>query len=192
MSLRHALLTLLLERPSSGLELTRRFDRSFRYFWSASHQQVYRDLARLESDGFIRALPHEQGSRGSKKSYEVLPEGRAELASWVSSIEDPRPSREPILVRVRAASMVGTGNLADQLRRHRDLRQATYDDYLAVEQRDFGGDELDDIDRLRHVVLRGGIGLERFWIDFLDEVIAEVENIDANGTAARDGDESTG
>ena len=44
MSLRSAILTALMERPSSGKELTRRFDLSFGYFWHATHQQIYREL----------------------------------------------------------------------------------------------------------------------------------------------------
>ena len=63
MSLPHAILTALLEKPSSGLELTRRFDRSIGYFWSATHQQIYRELGRLEAEGHIRALPTEQPAR---------------------------------------------------------------------------------------------------------------------------------
>ena len=39
MSLRHAILTALIEKPSSGLALTRRFDRSIGYFWQATHQE---------------------------------------------------------------------------------------------------------------------------------------------------------
>lgn len=57
MSLPHAILTALLEKPSSGLELTRRFDRSIGYFWSSTHQQIYRELGKLEQAGRIRALP---------------------------------------------------------------------------------------------------------------------------------------
>ena len=55
MSLAHAILTALLERPSSGLELARRFDKSIGHFWQATHQQIYRELGRLERDGEIRA-----------------------------------------------------------------------------------------------------------------------------------------
>ena len=48
MSLPHALLTSLAERPGSGSELAGRFDRSIGYFWQATHQQIYRELARLD------------------------------------------------------------------------------------------------------------------------------------------------
>nr|WP_030121491.1 PadR family transcriptional regulator [Streptomyces californicus] len=80
MSLPHAILTALLEKPSSGLELTRRFDRSIGYFWSSTHQQIYRELGKLEQAGRIRALPPAAPARGQKKEYEVLPAGREELA----------------------------------------------------------------------------------------------------------------
>ena len=79
MSLPHAILTALLEKPSSGLELTRRFDRSIGYFWSASHQQIYRELGKLERSGLIRALPSDFPTRGRRKEYEVLAAGRTEL-----------------------------------------------------------------------------------------------------------------
>jgi len=46
MPLDHALLVALSERPASGLELARRFDRSIGYFWHASHQQIYRPRVR--------------------------------------------------------------------------------------------------------------------------------------------------
>ena len=45
MSLAHAVLTSLIEKPSSGYELARRFDKSIGYFWHATHQQIYRELA---------------------------------------------------------------------------------------------------------------------------------------------------
>ena len=56
MSLPHALLTALTEHPGSGSDLAGRFDRSIGYFWQATHQQIYRELARLEAAGWIEGL----------------------------------------------------------------------------------------------------------------------------------------
>jgi DNA-binding PadR family transcriptional regulator len=53
MSLAHAVLTSLLEKASSGYDLARRFDKSIGYFWHATHQQIYRELARMEAAGWI-------------------------------------------------------------------------------------------------------------------------------------------
>ena len=156
MSLPHAILTALLEKPSSGLELTRRFDRSIGYFWSATHQQIYRELGKLEADGLIRTLPSEQPARGQKKSYEVLPAGRAELARWTAASQDPRPHRDSLLLRLRAAAVVGTEGIEADLRRHLDLHREQLDEYRRIEERDFPPGKDDPEDRLRHLVLQIG------------------------------------
>jgi DNA-binding PadR family transcriptional regulator len=173
MSLPHAILTALLERPSSGLELTRRFDRSIGYFWSATHQQIYRELGRLEADGLIRALPAEQPARGQKKSYEVLPAGRAELARWTAASQDPKPHRDALLLRLRAAAVVGTPGLEADLRRHLELHERQLAEYREIEQRDFPPGRDSPQDRLRHLVLRAGIDLETFWTQWLTDALQE-------------------
>ncbi|MEV4506535.1 PadR family transcriptional regulator [Streptomyces klenkii] len=182
MSLPHAILTALLEKPSSGLELARRFDKSIGYFWSATHQQIYRELGRLEKAGLIRALPAAAPARGQKKEYEVLPDGRAALAEWVAEAGDPRPVRDPLLLRMRAAAVVGTAGLAEELRRHLDLHRRQLAEYRAIEERDFPPERDSAEDRLRHAVLRGGIGLETFWTEWLTEALTAVEE-QGNGPA---------
>ncbi|MEH0423482.1 PadR family transcriptional regulator [Streptomyces sp. B21-083] len=182
MSLPHAILTALLEKPSSGLELTRRFDRSIGYFWSATHQQIYRELGKLEADGHIRALPTEQPTRGQKKSYEVLPAGRAELARWTSASQDPKPYRDTMLLRLRASAVVGTEGVEADLRRHLALHQSQLAEYEEIEKRDFQPGRDAPQDRLRHLVLRAGIDLETFWTQWLTHALAEFERLpDQNG-----------
>ncbi|WP_406859187.1 PadR family transcriptional regulator [Streptomyces sp. HUAS MG47] len=176
MSLPHAILTALLEKPSSGLELTRRFDKSIGYFWSATHQQIYRELGKLEQAGHIRALPSATPTRGQKKEYEVLPAGRAELSEWVARTEDPKPMRSALLLRMRAAAVVGGAGMRDELERHLALHRTQLDEYLEIEQRDFPAERRDtEPDRLRHLVLRGGIDLERFWVAWLTDALAELK-----------------
>ncbi|MFI7103652.1 PadR family transcriptional regulator [Streptomyces sp. NPDC050161] len=172
MSLPHAILTALLEKPSSGLELTRRFDRSIGYFWSATHQQIYRELGKLEQAGLIRALPAAQPSRGQKKEFEVLPAGRAELTAWASGRQDPKPARDALLLRLRAAAVVGRDGLDEELRRHLALHREQLAEYTAIEHRDFAAADSPD-DRLRRLVLQAGIGLETFWITWLETALAE-------------------
>lgn len=176
MSLPHAILTALLEKPSSGLELTRRFDRSIGYFWSATHQQIYRELGKLEQAGHIRALPAPVPARGQKKEYEVLPAGRAELAGWVDTAEDPKPMRSALLLRMRAAAVVGGHGLRAELERHLALHRDQLAEYLDIEERDFPpARRTAEPDRLRHLVLRGGIDLERFWVQWLSHALTELE-----------------
>src|SRR2546427_2995102 len=84
MSLPPALLTALVEPPCSGSELAERFDRSIGYFWNATHQQIYRELARLEEAQWIEALPAESG-RGRKRQYRILPTRSEEHTSELQS-----------------------------------------------------------------------------------------------------------
>ncbi|MEU1269806.1 PadR family transcriptional regulator [Streptomyces sp. NPDC005799] len=183
MSLPHAILTALLEKPSSGLELTRRFDRSIGYFWSATHQQIYRELGKLEADGHIRALPTEQPARGQKKSYEVLPAGRAELARWTAASQDPRPHRDTLLLRLRASAVVGTEGIEADLRRHLELHRGQLAEYEEIEKRDFPPGRDTSEDKLRHLVLRAGIELETFWTRWLTDALEEFGELPDSGPA---------
>ncbi|MFF8032840.1 MULTISPECIES: PadR family transcriptional regulator [unclassified Streptomyces] len=187
MSLPHAILTALLEKPSSGLELTRRFDKSIAYFWSATHQQIYRELGKLEAEGLIRALPAEQPARGQKKAYEVLPAGREELARWTAASQDPKPLRDVMLLRLRAAAVVGTDGLEADLRRHRELHERQLATYREIEQRDFPPGKDGPEDRLRHLVLRAGIDLETFWTRWLDHALSEFARLPDAGEPERPG-----
>ncbi|WP_424211676.1 PadR family transcriptional regulator [Streptomyces sp. BI20] len=185
MSLPHAILTALLEKPSSGLELTRRFDRSIGYFWSATHQQIYRELSRLEAAEWVRELPGERPARGRRKEYEVLPAGSAELARWVGERQDPKVIRDPLLLRIRAAAVVGSAGLETELRRHLELHRAQAGVYGAFEERDYpAGRGLGEADRLRRIVLRGGVALEAFWVSWLEEALAEVVALREDGADA--------
>ncbi|MFD7712879.1 PadR family transcriptional regulator [Streptomyces sp. NPDC059785] len=183
MSLPHAILTALLEKPSSGLELTRRFDKSIGYFWSATHQQIYRELGKLEAGGHIRALPAEQPARGQKKSYEVLPAGRAELARWTAAPQDPKPLRDVTLLRLRAAAVVGTDGIEADLRRHLALHQRQLAEYEEIQERDFPPGKDTAQDRLQHLVLRAGIDLETFWTRWLTHALEELRHL-GEGPAA--------
>ncbi|MEV0224419.1 PadR family transcriptional regulator [Streptomyces sp. NPDC050704] len=184
MSLPHAILTALVEKPSSGLELTRRFDKSIGYFWSATHQQIYRELGKLEAEGSIRALPAQQPARGQKKRYEVLPAGRAELARWTAASQDPKPARDTMLLRLRASAVVGTAGIEADLRRHLDLHQRQLAEYEAIRARDFPPGKEAPQDRIQHLVLRAGIDLETFWTRWLTHALEEFERLPVEDPAS--------
>jgi len=184
MSLPHAILTALLEKPSSGLELTRRFDKSIGYFWSATHQQIYRELRKLEAEGSIRALASQQPTRGQQKRYEVLPAGRAELVRWTAASQAPKPLRDTLLLRLRAAAVVGTEGIEADLRRHLALHQQQLADYEEIQERDFPPGRDAPADRLQHLVLRAGIDLETFWTGWLTRALAEFERLPAEDSVS--------
>src|ERR1700734_3008137 len=92
-ALPHAILVSLCEQSGSGYELTHRFDRSIGYFWSATHQQIYRTLRTMEDDGWVSATVVAQRGRPDKKVYNVSEAGRAELARWIAAPLGPGGAR---------------------------------------------------------------------------------------------------
>lgn len=123
MSLPHALLTALLEQEGSGLELAGRFDRSIGNYWHATHQQIYRELARLEEAGWVESTPDET-ARGKKRIYRVLPAGKLELRRWVSTPIELKPVRDVLMVRLHAEVMLGGDAIMQQVSTHHDAQQS--------------------------------------------------------------------
>lgn len=173
MALEHAILVSLTEQASTGYDLARRFDKSIGQFWTATHQQVYKVLARMEQAGWIEATVVEQDGRPDKKIYEVTAAGRAELASWISEPATPEATRSDLAVKIRGAAEGDLGVVLDEVRRHRALHADRLDAYLANEKHEFP-DPGSLTGRPLHqwIVLRGGIALERSLIDWYDDVLA--------------------
>jgi len=174
MSLPHALLTALAERPCSGLELARRFDRSIGYFWHATHQQIYRELGRLEEAGWVLSTAVAQ-SRGRKRNYKLLPAGKRELKRWVAEAEDPKPQRDELMVKLRAEAAIGPAGLAPELRRRLALHEQKLALYLEIEATDFAEPDASRETQLQHLVLQAGIAHERQWIALSQRALALLE-----------------
>lgn len=94
MSLRHALLAMLAERPKSGYELTKEFDREMGNVWAARHSQIYPELAKLLAGGLIQL--DDEGPRG-RKSYRITPDGRREAIAWLRDSDDRTVRNEALL-----------------------------------------------------------------------------------------------
>lgn len=176
MALEHAILVSLSERAGTGYELARRFDRSIGRFWTATHQQIYKVLGRMEAAGWVAATHVEQDGRPDKKVYDLTDAGRAELRGWISQPAEPEAARSDLAVKVRGAGYGDPKAVAAEVRRHRGLHQERLDFYLANEKREFPDPSALRGHRMHQwLVLRGGINLERGMIDWYDEVIAALE-----------------
>ena len=175
MTLPHAILVSLCEQSSSGYELTHRFDRSIGYFWSATHQQIYRTLRTMEDDGWVSATVVAQRGRPDKKVYTVSDAGRAELARWIAAPLRPSSGRggalsdnrtREVAVKLRGAAYGDTTALHTQVAALRAERAELLDTYRGFEKKQFPDP----------TVLRGGIRAEESTIDWLDEVTSGLKN----------------
>jgi DNA-binding PadR family transcriptional regulator len=130
MSLRHAVLAALLEGEASGYELAKRFDLSVANFWSATPQQLYRDLERLEADGLVSARVVEQQRRPNKRVFTLTTAGRDELHTFTQEPARPVAMRDDLLVKLQALDVgdpeAVIKSLAARLQHSRD-KLAGYD-----------------------------------------------------------------
>ena len=176
MSLAHAVLTSLIEKPSSGYELARRFDKSIGYFWHATHQQIYRELARMEEKGWIVSDTAPDAGATRKREYKVLPVGRAELVRWTAVPAAPTDLRDEFTVKIRADAALNEVDLSGELRARIAQHTERLAHYRAIEARDFGQNKaMPRAKRLQYLILKKGILFEEGSIAWAQEALGVLE-----------------
>ncbi|WP_409492298.1 PadR family transcriptional regulator [Amycolatopsis sp. cmx-11-12] len=102
MALRNAILAMLLEGESSGYDLAKSFNASVANFWTATPQQLYRELDKMESQGLVTARVVEQLRRPNKRLFSLTDAGAAELADFTTRAPKPTAIRDELLVQLQA------------------------------------------------------------------------------------------
>ena len=105
MALREAVLAALLEGEASGYELAKRFDVSVANFWSATPQQLYRELDALERDGLLEARVVEQERRPNKRVFTLSEAGLRELHAYTVRPARPMALRDDLVVKLQAVDV---------------------------------------------------------------------------------------
>jgi DNA-binding PadR family transcriptional regulator len=169
MSLAHVLLTSLLEKPSSGIALARRFDHSMGYFWSATHQQIYRELKNMLQNGWIstQAQPDLK-----QKIYQVEQQGREALAAWMLEHSAPAQLREDLMVRLRAEAQLNSQALMPELKKHFIEHQQRLQTYQTIFAKDFANTDPSNRQQYIHqMILQLGLDLEQGWVTWLSQLM---------------------
>ena len=180
MSLAHVLLTSLIEKPSTGIELARRFDRSMGFFWNATHQQIYRELSAMQQKGWISPI-EDDNANSRKKTYQAERLGRTELTNWMVKQSPPAQLREELMVRLRAEAQIGGNTVLPELERHLQLHQDNLKLYQAIFAKDFAqANEQDRTLFIHKHILQLGIDLEIGWIKWLETLIPALKAFDQN------------
>lgn len=185
MSLAHVLLTSLLEKPSSGYDLARRFDKSMGFFWNATHQQIYRELKRMEDAKWIDSEAAEDAGKTKKRTYTVLEAGKKELEAWVKIQAEPHILRDESMVRLRAEAILGPIGMQAELIRHLAFHQERLDTYRAIAKRDFAKNSnsppsMNREQQIQGRILQLGIDTQETWIKWTEETIQLLEKLDNN------------
>ncbi len=179
MSLDHALLVSLLEKPSSGYELARRFGKSIGHFWHATHQQIYKVLARMEESGWITSEIQRGDMAPDRKVFAVTEPGRQALAKWIAKPSPIDRARSELMIKFRGASFDDPQRLLPELHAHRAEHRELLAAYRANEAKEFAdsGTPLSPQQALQYQVMKLGIVFEEAWIAWCDEAEALINSL---------------
>src|SRR6266567_6345912 len=118
MSVRHAMLALLSEGPSYGLQLRQEFEARTGDVWPLNIGQVYTTLRRLERDGLVES--DDAGEDGPQKGFRITADGEQELAGWLRTPPDlSSPPRDELVIKVLVALRVPGVDVHEVVQVHR-------------------------------------------------------------------------
>jgi DNA-binding PadR family transcriptional regulator len=178
MALREVILTVLARGEITGYEITKDFEAVYVHFWRASHQQVYRELARLNKDGRVTLKVVAQEGRPDKKVYAITKRGLEELKRWIlAPTEPPRPQYD-LLMKLLGCHVVERRAFRDELERVRTLAQEWVNGLRAMRReclrsRSKGWSEHEQI---LYLTLRRGLALGQAQLRWLGEVSEFLES----------------
>jgi len=120
MSLKHAVLALIVERRGYGYELVQRFEERVGPAWRLNPSAIYPALDQLERGGLVTSAVRHGGTRRSPRVvYAATAAGTATLEAWLSATAAaPEPVRAELHLRLAFAGEEHRPALAVQLAAH--------------------------------------------------------------------------
>ena len=112
MTVRHAVLGLLAQRPRHGYELRAAFEAvaGGSENWDLKPAQVYTTLARMEKGGLVSEQAIEQDGGPEKRIYAITPDGEKELRAWFAEDALPEHHHDELYLKLMLALISGAAN----------------------------------------------------------------------------------
>ncbi|MGB2694169.1 MAG: PadR family transcriptional regulator [Dehalococcoidia bacterium] len=123
MSLSYVILALLSKSPNSGYGLGRLLRTDVSHVWEARLQQIYSELAKLETEGLVKFKSEPLPNRPAKKCYSLTQAGYEELDRWLAQAPSMAPARDELLVRLCCFDRLPRAVIGKRLIEHRELYQ---------------------------------------------------------------------
>ncbi|MGF1568742.1 MAG: PadR family transcriptional regulator [Nodosilinea sp.] len=171
MALSHTILAVLSHAPHSGYDISKRFEESVTCYWQASQQQIYRELGKMEQQGWVAFEKVPQAGKPDKKIYHMTAAGQTELRRWYAEPTEPTPIREDLLVKVLAAPFVPEARLLEEIQRRRQMHLEKLIRYQTMEAAYQAMADPPQTEQFRYLTLRRGMRYEQDWIAWCDEVL---------------------
>ena len=185
MSLRSVLLIIISDGDCTGYELTKEFETVLGNFWTASHQQVYRELGKMHDDGLVERRVEPQDGKPDRKVYTITDAGRANLENWLRAPTSFAAVRNPLLVKVYAGLLLGPEALHGHVDAFRSRGEEAHARFSAIKDEHYEEpiDEMADWKKLAYLTLRFGMlrnEADQRWAkeaqDILSAMMAGEEN----------------
>ena len=180
MSLRFALLGFLDLDAMTGYEIKKNLDRSTQFFWRAGLNQIYPSLQKLEADGMVTSRIEPQEGRPDRRTYEITPEGRSALRSWLAEpLTSLPPSRNPGLLKIFFSGSLEDSDVVAQLRAQLALHHEQLERYRGETRQVIEAiveeTGLERQGMMWELVRELGEAHERTYVEWLEGAIEKVE-----------------
>lgn len=174
MSLRYALLGLLVDRPASGYDLLGDFKESLGNVWPATQSQIYTELAKLAADGLIAVS--DEGPRG-RKEYTITEDGVDNLRTWLTTTKPKLHTRNEMLLRVFFLGVAPPSHAREYLAGIGTYADGAHAELVALEQTIEWSDN--DFSRYGRIAMEYGkryYAMHQEWAEWALAQIPEREN----------------
>jgi DNA-binding PadR family transcriptional regulator len=174
MALREVILTQLTQRKMTGYEIAGAFDRTLSWFWQASHQQIYRELARLDADGCVSFEAVAQNGKPDKKVYAITRKGRQELKRWIAEPTPPPRPQYDLLVKLLAGVVLDRKAIREEIARAGSMTAHILAQFEDMERacKSQPLETMTEYDRTLYLALRRGLVMVKAQMLWLEEVQA--------------------
>ncbi len=179
MSLPHVILTVLSTRDATGYDITKEFSYSIGYFWKASHQQVYRELNKMAQNELVTCVLHPQDGKPDRKIYSIAEAGRRALGEWFEQPTAQATIRDEFSAKLMACAIQPTAPFREQVSILIGESKQLVSHYKEIEATYYGDPtKLDKHAKLERLTLRRNLLIREAWIDWAEEVVAELKSMD--------------
>lgn len=178
MSLDHAILGFVNERPRSGYDLKKAFDSSIAHFWPASQSQIYRTLDRLTRDGMVELQVIPQDGKPNRKVYHITETGLLELKDWLATPLPLTPWREAFFIQFYWADAISRDELMNLLKaraaKHKEQLEFFFEALESFEEKPPDG-VWDKV--LQPLIVEAAIGLEKAWLSWTEKALEKAGSL---------------
>jgi DNA-binding PadR family transcriptional regulator len=174
MSVRHAVLGLLAQRPRHGYELRAAFEAVVggEENWDVKPAQIYATLARLEQGGLVVENAIAQDGGPEKRIYAITSAGKKSLREWFSTGIEQEHQRDEFFIKLMIGLVSGIANPYELIQKQRSHLYQELHDITAQRTRADPKKELARILLLDKAVMRLEADLR--WLDMTEARLDEI------------------